>query len=95
MMESRQTTYRSYALALLELVGRQEGADDDNPPFGFAMRQVKRATIYHQTAHRLLHALIEYSPAPEAVAKQFLTELARCENTEVVTLGDAFSTFVI
>jgi hypothetical protein len=52
-MESSQNTLQSYALALLTLVGRQEGADGDNPPFGFAIRvrRVKGTTFYHQTAH--------------------------------------------
>jgi hypothetical protein len=95
-MESSQNTLKAYALALLTLVGSQPGARDD-PFFGFAIRQVKSATTYHQTAHELLQALIEHSPSPETVARQFLEELATCENAEVVTLGDVmpFLLFVI
>jgi hypothetical protein len=90
-MGSNQNTLQSYTLTLLTLVGSQPGADDD-PPFGFAFRLVKTTTIFHQTAHRILQALIQYSPSPETVADQFLTELAKCENTDIVTLSDAFST---
>jgi hypothetical protein len=89
--ESNQNTPRSYALALLTLVASQPDARD-NPLFGFAIRQVKRASLYCQTVHEFLQALIEYSPSPETVARQFLSELAGCETTAVETLGDAFST---
>jgi hypothetical protein len=89
--ESNQNTPRSYALALLTLVASQPDARD-NPLFGFAIRQVKRASLYCQTAHEFLQALIEYSPSPETVTEQFLLELAGCGNTAVETLGDAFST---
>jgi hypothetical protein len=90
-MESSQNTLRSYAQALLTLLGNREGADA-NPPVGWAMRAVTLNSIYHVSAHKVLEALLEHSPAPEAVAGQFMTELANCETPAVVELGDAAST---
>jgi hypothetical protein len=86
-MESSQNTLRSYALALLTLMGNQPGADGKEAPFGIAMCMITKKTVYNQTAHRVLEALIEYSPSPESVAQQFLTELGRCENSDVEDLG--------
>jgi hypothetical protein len=93
-MESSQNTLRSYAQALLTLMGNQDGADKENPPLGWAMRLVTltQKTDYSQPAHRLLQALLEHSPSPETVAEQFMTELAKCEIPAVVELGDAAST---
>ncbi|KAH9970169.1 hypothetical protein BJV74DRAFT_263479 [Russula compacta] len=89
-MEGSQNTLRSYALALLTLVGNQydqdvqEGANkDDVAPFGMAMRLDTQRSKYHQTSHTLLQALIEHSPSPESVSHQFLTELIKCENSAV------------
>ena len=90
-MENDRNSIQSYALALLALVGSQGNAQQ-NPLFGHAMHLETADGIYQQTAHRLLHALIQHSPAPEAVAGQFFSELAKCENINVVTLGDVFST---
>jgi hypothetical protein len=56
------------------------------------MRLVTQSSIYRQSAHRLLQALLEHSPSPETVAEQFLTELSKCEILAVVELGDAVST---
>jgi hypothetical protein len=91
-MESSQNTLRSYAQALLTLLGNQEGAEKENPPLGWAMRLVTKTKTYSQPAHRLLQALLEHSPSPETVAEQFMTELADSETSAVVELGDAAST---
>jgi len=85
---------QSYPLALLTLVGNQyvqNGANEDHAPFGMAMRLDTRRRKYRQTAHRLLRTLIEHAPSPEAVAREFLNELANCENPAVESLGDAVS----
>ncbi|KAF8497137.1 hypothetical protein F5888DRAFT_1906980 [Russula emetica] len=84
-MESSPNTLRSYSLALLTLMGNEPGAEDD-PPFGWAMRLVKTTTVYSQAAHKIFQALIEYSPSPDTVARDFLTELAKCENAVVADL---------
>jgi hypothetical protein len=94
-MENSQYTSRSYALALLALWGSQPGADGENPLLGWALRWNTSSSTYTVVAHRLLSALIEYPPSPEAdqaVAQLFLTELAQCNNPIVVNLGDAVST---
>jgi hypothetical protein len=76
-------------------MGNQKGADEENPPLGWAMRLIQQNTVYSQTAHKLLQALIEHSPSPETVAKQVLSDLGKCENPAVASLGDAVSTYVI
>ena len=93
-MESHgdQNTLQSYALALLTLWRNQEGADGPNPPLGWAFRLETQTSIYNLAAHRLLPALIEHSPSPEVVARQFMTELGRCDYDDVITHGDALST---
>jgi len=91
-MESSQNTLRSYAIALLTLMGNQEGANEDNPPLGMALHCETQLSMFNLAAHRLLRTLIEHSPSPEAVAQQFVTELAECEKSAVIDLGDALST---
>ena len=73
-MESSQNTLRSYAQALLKLMGKRPGADDpkEDQPFGWARHLETQKTTYAQSVHKLLHALIEYSPSPEKVAQDFL-----------------------
>ncbi|KAF8497136.1 hypothetical protein F5888DRAFT_1889776 [Russula emetica] len=83
---------QSYALSLLTLMGNQEGTNEDNPPLGWALHLETQSSVFNLAAHRLLRTLIEHSPSPEAVAQQFMTELARCENSAVIDLGDALST---
>jgi hypothetical protein len=87
-----ENTPHSYALALLELMGNQEGADQDNPPLGWALHLETQSSVFNLAAHRLLRPLIEHSPSPEAVAQQFMAGLAQCENSAVIDLGDALST---
>ena len=94
-MEDSQNTLRSYALALLTLMGDQEGANEDNPPLGMALHWKTQSSVFNLAAHRLLRALIEYSPSPEAVAQQFMTKLAECENSAVIDLGDAPSSLLV
>ena len=91
MESSSQNTLQSYAQALLTLVGNRACAED-NPLFGEAMLLDTGNTIYRQTAHTVLQALIEHSPSPEAVAGQFLADLIKCKIPAVETLGDTFST---
>src|ERR1700679_1000426 len=90
-----ENTTQSYALALLKLMGNQEGANEDNPPLGWALHLETQSSIYSQTAHKFLQALIEHSPSPETVARQVLTRLGECKNLAVADLGDAVSTYVI
>ena len=90
-MEIDRNPIGPYALALLSLVGSQGNAQT-KPLFGFAMRLETKISTYRQTAHTILHALIQYSPAPEAVAGQFFEELGKCQIPAVVALGDAFPT---
>jgi hypothetical protein len=81
-----------YALTLLRLMGNQwqdHGTNEEEPPFGWAMRLETKQSKYSLTAHRLLIALIENSPFPDTVAKQFLSKLANCNNRAVEDLGDA------
>jgi hypothetical protein len=70
-------------------MGNQTGAENENPPLGWALRRFQRHTAYSLTAHKLLQAVIEHSPSPETVSKQVLTELLNCKNATVVGLGDA------
>jgi hypothetical protein len=73
----------------------QTNADDENQPLGWAVRETVQQSIYSQTAHKFLQALIEHSPSPETVARQVLTRLGECQNLAVANLGDAVSTYVI
>ena len=94
-MENSQNTPRSYALALLTLMGDQEGANGENPPLGIALRWETQSSVYNLHAHRLLKALIDHPPNPEGnqvVVQEFMTELTKCENSVVIDLGDALST---
>jgi len=84
-----ENTTQSYALALLTLMGNQEGANEDNPPLGMALHLETQSSVVNLAAHRLLRALIEYSPSPETIAQQFLTELEKCENPAVADLSDS------
>ena len=72
--------------------GSSASDDNLNAPLGMAMRLETQQAIYHQTAHSFLKALIEHSPSPEALARQLLEELAKCQNRAVKTSGDAVST---
>ena len=90
-----ENTLRSYAVALLALMRNQEGADGDNPPLGWARRWETQSSIYNLAAHRLLQALVEHPPSPEAnrvVAQEFMAELAKCGNSTVVTLSEGSPT---
>jgi hypothetical protein len=73
-------------------MGNQKGADIENPPLGWALHLETQSSVFNLAAHRLLQTLIEHSPSPEAVVEQFMTELAQCENSAVVDLGDDLST---
>ena len=87
-----ENTPQSYALALLTLMGDQEAIE--NPPLGWACRWETQSSNYSLAAHRLLRALIEHPPSPEAnqvVAHQFMDELLQCENSAVIDLGEATS----
>lgn len=84
-----QNTLKSYALALLTLWDSQEGASGDRPPLGWALNRETKRSRYNLAAHRLLLALLEHSPSPEAgVAHHFMTALAQCENSVVIDLGN-------
>jgi hypothetical protein len=66
-----------YPLALLDLMNEQDGAAE-NPPLGFAKRAGLETSVFNMPAHRILKALIDHSPSPEAMAKEFLKELSKC-----------------
>ncbi|KAI9510211.1 hypothetical protein F5148DRAFT_1147755 [Russula earlei] len=78
----------TYILALLELMGRKDGSVD-NPPLGLATPAGAISSTFDVPAHKLLHALIEHSPSPETISREFMVELARCEISAVKQLGDA------
>ena len=86
-------SFQSYALALLTLVKNQEDVND-NPPLGITIRRDHDGTnisSFNMPAHNLLRSLIEHSPSPETIARQFIAELARCEIPAVKSLGNALS----
>ena len=95
-MEIDRNPIGPYALALLSLVGSEVGRSQGNtqkePLFGLAMRLEIKKSTFEQPAHKVLHALIQHSPAPEAVAGEFFEALGKCKITAVITLGDAFPT---
>jgi len=76
----------SYVLELLKLIGRQDDAME-NPPMGFARRAGAETSTFDVPAHKLLQALIEHSPSPKTMAREFLVELVRCEDLAVKELG--------
>jgi len=76
-------------------MGDQEGANEDNPPLGMALHWKTQSSVFDLAAHRLLRTLIAYSPSPEALAQQFMTKLAECENSAVIDLGDALSSLLV
>ena len=90
-------TVQSYTLALLTLMSRPDRtsgqSDVDDQPLGMALRAETQSSRYHAPAHVLLQAVIQHSPSQEAVAQQFMIELANCRNNAVVTLGDALYTW--
>lgn len=67
----------TFALALLKLMAKQEGSAT-NPPLGVAKRAGVETSVFNLPAHRVLLALIEHAPAPETIAREFLTELGQC-----------------
>ncbi|KAI0004878.1 hypothetical protein BJV74DRAFT_948059 [Russula compacta] len=81
-------TVQSYTLALLTLMSspdRTPGQSDvDDQPLGMALRAETQSSRYHAPAHILLQAVIQHSPSQEAVAQQFMIELAKCRNNAVV-----------
>jgi hypothetical protein len=89
-MENTPRSY--YALALLKFMGNKECENEDNLPLGWALHLETPSSVFNLAAHKLLRTLIEYSPSPETIAQEFLTELGRCGNPAVGELGDAFST---
>jgi len=68
---------QSYALALLNLMARQENAID-NLPLGTARRIGAQTSTFDVPAHKLLQAVVQYSPCPEKIARQFLVAVAKC-----------------
>ena len=78
-----------YPLALLELMNQQEDAVE-NPPLGIAKRAGVEVSVFNIPAHRLLKALINHSPSPEAMAKEFLKELGKCGVDSVSQFGEVF-----
>ena len=75
----------SYALALLNSMGRQE----DLIPLGNARLVGSQTSTFDVPAHRILQALLEHSPSPQTIAQEFLAELAKCQVLAVNDSGDA------
>ncbi|KAH9963117.1 hypothetical protein BC827DRAFT_1193455 [Russula dissimulans] len=75
----------SYILELLEFIGKKDNSME-NPPLGFARRAGAETSTFDVPAHKLLKALIEHSPSPETVAREFLVELVKCEISAVKEL---------
>jgi len=80
----------SYPLALLSLIGEGLDAGQD-PPLGYATRVGVQNSQFNVAAHRFLKAIIEHSPSPPAVAKEFLIELRKCQVAAVMDLGNVHS----
>ena len=78
----------SYPLMLLKLIGEQEGAAQ-NPPLGTSTRVGIEDSKFKVATHRLLEALIEYSPSPEVVAQECLVELGKCGILAVKESGES------
>jgi hypothetical protein len=68
---------KSYALALINLMEQQEGVVS-HPPLETARRLGSQTSTFDVPAHKLLQALIRYSPSPETIARQFFVELSNC-----------------
>jgi hypothetical protein len=79
----------SYPLTLLKLIGKQEDAAK-NPPLGISKRLGVETSAFNVAAHRLLKAVIEYSPSPATVAQEFLVELGKCGIPVVKEYGESF-----
>jgi hypothetical protein len=79
----------SYVLALLNLMGMQEGVID-KPPLGTARRVGSATSTLDVPAHKLLQAIIEHSPSPETITREFLVELAKCGVSAVKDSGEPF-----
>ncbi|KAF8331973.1 uncharacterized protein EI90DRAFT_3123066 [Cantharellus anzutake] len=77
----------SYALALLKVMGKRD--DAEHPPLGFARRSGTLSSNFNVPAHKLLQAVIEYSPSPETIARGFLVELGKCGILAVKGFVDA------
>ena len=82
----------SYPIALLNLIGKGAGAEQD-PLLGYATRIGMLSSQFNVAAHRLLKAILEYSPSPSAVASEFLVELKKCGVAVVIEMGDVHSFF--
>ena len=88
-----ETSFQSYALALLTSVGSQEDVNHDNLPLKIAIRHdhgtlaMADTSSFNMPARSLLRFLIEHSPSPETIARLFIAELARCEIPTVKYLG--------
>jgi len=78
----------SYPLMLLKLIGEQEGAAQ-NPPLGTSTRVGIEDSKFNVPTHRLLKAVIEYSPSPVVVAQEFLVELGKCGILAVKGFGES------
>jgi hypothetical protein len=67
----------SYPLALLKLMGKQADAQTC-PPLGMAKCLGVENLILRMAAHKLLEAVIEHSPHPAMIAREFLAQLGKC-----------------
>jgi len=65
------------------------GSQDDAMKQGFAGHAGAETSTFDVPAHKLWQALIENSPSPETMAREFLTELVKCGILAVHQLVDA------
>ena len=59
-------------------------------PPGMATRVGVEQSAYNVPAHRLLEALINHTPSPDTIAREFLVELSKCGTSAVESLGSMF-----
>ena len=59
-------------------------------PLGLAKRAGAESSTFNLPAHTLLKALITHAPSSATIAKEFLSELGKCGDPLVETLGVLF-----
>ncbi|KAF8313010.1 uncharacterized protein EI90DRAFT_3136974 [Cantharellus anzutake] len=77
----------SYALVLLKVMGKRNNVE--HPLLGFASRNGTQSSTFNVPAHKLLEAVIEYSPSSETITGEFSVELRKCGILAVKGFVDA------
>ena len=86
-LSATMTPAQSHPLALLGLMDEDKSVQNF---LGIAIRAGFSSTSYRVPAHKLLRALIWYSPAPETIVAEFLEVLERCGGVPLRDLGLVF-----